>query len=512
MRARFTAHLDEFRPLRTVTSLVAVGLIASYLLLEPRSTVHSLEAWRGGSDGVAQLGATVAGLLLRLLLHRDLFHLAVNLVVLLALGARVESRIGAWRTARLLLFCGLLGNGLELCFANAQFVGLSPSLYGLLAYWLIVTQLAPGRGFRNTYRLFALPVGAVGLLLCLELLFEGGEVAIFSHLGGALSGLAAAFGGRNKSGSKLRPMNMRDLGPVLDIIEAHDEDDADEAEESIKRRQASGMYVLEEGGQIIGVTGAQPDLDAQGIAWLSWTYLHPEVKSQGVGRMMVDEMLAILRANNVRKVFIATSDYKEDGEDVYADARRFYESLGAELELLQRDYHQSGEARYVYGLTVHRSGGPASDAKANDPGTSSAVPPPPPPGRASLGDAAQALSGRTPAAPRVAFTGHQRAPESDGGRVLQWRDRVDEIPSGPADEAAPDGAQFEDGDQSPEEQLERIIAEARADGIRALYLALPEEISRAVEAALESKGFRHDGSLRAYYSDTESEEHWSLDL
>ena len=109
-------------------------------------------------------------------------------------------------------------------------------------------------------------------------------------------------------------------------------------------------------------TGAQPDLDAPGIAWLSWTYLHPDVRSQGVGRMMVDEMLTILRANNVRKVFIATSDYMEDGEDVYLDARRFYESLGAELELLQRDYHQRGEARYVYGLSVEQT------ATASSPG------------------------------------------------------------------------------------------------------------------------------------------------
>ena len=112
-----------------------------------------------------------------------------------------------------------------------------------------------------------------------------------------------------------------------------------------------------------------------------------------------------------------------------------------------------------------------------------------------------------------------RAPESDGGRVLEWRDLVNEIPAGEipsadvadSDQDADEG-QLAEPDQSPEEQLDRIIIEARSDGIRALYLALPEEISRAVEDVLASKGFRHDGSLRAYYSTVGSEEHWSLDL
>jgi membrane associated rhomboid family serine protease len=457
----------------------ALGLLAVGFFL-----VGGANVWL--DDGAALAWYELLPLLpVRLFVHTNVTHLVGNLLVLALAGGMVENREGTRRLLTLFFVCGLLGGLVESVVVNANFAGMSPATYGLAAYWLVTSEFARRFCVRDTVR----PIATVAVVLGLEFIFLESDVAVFSHITGALSGMFASLTG-NGGRPRLRPMTMRDLGPVIEIIEEHDEDDAEEAQQSIAAKQAQGLYVLVAGPQIIGVTGAHPDEHTQGIAWLSWTYLRKNVQAQGAGRYMVEQMLTKLQNKKVRKVFIATSDYTEDGVDIYADAKRFYVSLGAELDLVQNDYHEMGEARYIYGLEI---------AQGNEPGV---------------------VPFDDDESPSLHFVGLDPAPESKGGWIVSWKEAL----SPPMDAAGSDsdsdsdGEEDEDGEPEKASQepqgvsLESLVQEARTSGTRALFVALPAPLAKTVDATLRGLGFSLDGELKDYYGPGVHEQHWSVTL
>ena len=153
---------------------------------------------------------------------------------------------------------------------------------------------------------------------------------------------------------KLREMQPEDIKAVVQLIETHDEDDADEARESYQ--QIGGIidqYVLEQNGQIIGVTGflTPPGCDETHI--LSWTYVHDDYTNQGHGRIMLNELIAFLKEKGGRKIFVRVSDYVDDEDGaIYAAALHLYQSLGFKLEITHKDYYDDGEAQMILGLRL----------------------------------------------------------------------------------------------------------------------------------------------------------------
>lgn len=256
---------------------------------------------------------------------------------------------------------------------------------------------------------------------------------------------------------RFRPMTMSDIPVAVEIIASTDEDDAEEAEENLAERHCQGMYVLEEAGRTIGITGFYKSNDVGDIGWLSWTYLHPSAQGKGGGRFMMKELLRILDEENIRKVFIATSDYSEDGQPIYAAAQAFYESFGAVRELQIDDYHDRGEAMIIYGF-----GNPRYDAAA--PATYEPV------------------SG-------VVFHGINAAAESEHGYEMQW-------------------------ESSPELQqvtgLSDCIAQAKHQKARMLFVALPEDVATAAAASLGEAGFENCGTLSDYYEKGVGQVYWVL--
>ncbi len=274
--------------------------------------------------------------------------------------------------------------------------------------------------------------------------------------GGILGGLLGGGGAKAAAPSEgpfVRPMEMEDLPAALDIIDAHDDDDAEEAEEALNERQCAGMLVVEENGQILGLTGAVPDEDVPDIRWLSWTYLREDARGKGVGFMLVNELLSQLDQEGVRKIFIATSDYKEDGKDIYADARAFYEEMGAREELRIPDYHDTGETKIIYSLINENI----------DPG---------PP-----------LTAETQG---VTFEDFAEAPESEDGYGLIWTETEEAGVSGLAT------------------QLDR----ASREGARAVFVELPDDLSAMAEADLSGSGFTKAGALTDYYGPGADQIHW----
>ncbi len=260
---------------------------------------------------------------------------------------------------------------------------------------------------------------------------------------------------------KLRPFKVTDMMQVLEIIEQHDEDDAEEAYQNLQESH-EGMFVLSKGGKIIGVTGADADDHVEGICWLSWTYVHEEYQGQGFGRMMFDQLRGMLEDGGVRRLFISTSDYMEDGVDLYAKAKAFYQAMGAQLELRINDYHDRNEARFIYGLDV-----PVLDFENT------------PEAATDVGEAGS-----------IYFTGLDPLPESKGGFGMNW---VEEIEG------------ESQGDKVP---LETLKTAAIQQGARFLVAAPPSVFEKSVEQGLKEGGFQKVGKLKDYYEKSIDQVYW----
>ncbi|HUS96224.1 MAG TPA: GNAT family N-acetyltransferase [Hyphomicrobiaceae bacterium] len=253
------------------------------------------------------------------------------------------------------------------------------------------------------------------------------------------------FGG---GGPQIRAMQRSDLGGVLRIIHGYDEDDFEEARDDLQE-DIDGMLVLTKGSTVIGVTGATPDPQTEGVVWLSWTYIDRVHKGQGFGRQLVGGLLDAVRAEGFRKLFISTSDYKDEGEDIYAPARAFYEKSGAKLEVVLPDYHARGESRYVYGLDLQ-----------------------PPPSR-----------NEHPSGGALRFIDIEPAPESENGLALVWEEVQG---NGPI--------------EGIDSNLEAMVAKARAERARVLVAAVPSDLCGNIGAPLQVAGFEHRGRLIDYFA------------
>jgi GNAT superfamily N-acetyltransferase len=267
------------------------------------------------------------------------------------------------------------------------------------------------------------------------------------------------FGG-NKGAPALRPMERKDMGGVLRIIAQHDEDDFEEARDEL-RDGFEGMFVLADGSKIVGVTGGVVDPHSDDVVWLSWTYVDIERQGQGIGTTMFNEMTGILRNDGVRKLFINTSDYRDEGEDMYAAARAFYEKMGASLEVTLPDYHADGEARMTYGLDLTRG-----VDRSQHPGGGA-----------------------------VRFIDIEELDESVDGWGLVWEEA----------EGATDPANLDP-------DLAQWINEARRRNARVLFAAVPSDLCANLNQAFGQTGFAHHGRLLDYFAPNIHQELGSLKL
>lgn len=257
----------------------------------------------------------------------------------------------------------------------------------------------------------------------------------------------------------VRPMEEADIPHVLDLIAEHDEDDANEAEECFDET-LQGMFVAVDDGKIVGVTGADAEPETSDIAWLSWTYVAKSQQRQGMGRYLVNGLIGELQKAGIRKMFISTGDYVEDGEDIYAAAKAFYYDLGARLEMKIDDYYTKGEARYIYGLDIE---------EPED------VAPPP-----QSGD--------------LIFNGLEEAEESADGMLLSWREYNPQ----------------KDSELNPAEKLAHYIDQAKSKEAGFIGAAIPSDLSEGAIKGLKRGGFVQVGELKNYYAPGISQLFWKL--
>ena len=381
--------------------------------------------------------------------HGTRIHLGGNIAILLFAGLRVEREIGFSNTLILMITCAAAGGILQTALVGPHFVGISGPAYGLATY----AVMRHARPEFLTWIALLLVAIAVG-----EVLTLGDRVAVWTHVTSMFVGGVAVFG--NLFGSAeptLKPMQLTHLSKGIAIINETDEDDALDAEETLLKRGMDGMFVLMQRQDVLGVTGYAVDEDTDGSAWLSWTYLTEDRRGEGLGGQMMNDLLGKLNEIGIRKIFMATSDYAEDGVPIYADAFKLYEEFGAEIELKVPDYHSPGETKIVYGL--------------NNPEYPDEEP-------------------FQRAAPKgIRFTGAYLAPEAEGTMGIDWQEADDGV-SG----------------------LAEATASATKKKGHLAVLALPSDLSDLAQNVLSDEGYAICGKLADFYQTGLHQVWWSRHL
>lgn len=256
--------------------------------------------------------------------------------------------------------------------------------------------------------------------------------------------------------ANLAPMQKKDLKAVLAIIDAHDDDDAEAAEQSYKQQGIKGQFVYRIEGRIAGVTGYRPIAGSDRSCWLSWTYLEKSLCGQGHGRRMMDALLPELKRLNVRKVFVAVSDYvdPEDGP-IYAAALALYKSLGFTMELTLPDYYDEGEAEMILGRRLRPRKEGVDIQEENDP---------------------------------IRFHQVDEIAETDGAYVFGWEVGGDKHFT---------AADLDIG----------VQAVRNKPGARSVYVSFPSNLPM-IHAPLREAGFENIGRLVDYYEDGVDELHF----
>ncbi len=251
-------------------------------------------------------------------------------------------------------------------------------------------------------------------------------------------------------GIELRPMTETDLPEILRIIRDHDEDDFEAARESYDQYGIEEQYVLTARDKVIGMTGAGYMDRTDRSYQLSWTYIDRRHAGRGLGSAMLRELIEILTARGVRKLFVTTSDLadRKRGE-VYRAAIRCYEEVGFRLESKHEDYYAPGESRLTYGRRI----GPLYATRPVF----------------------------EPDSAGVALVDVGEIPETDDAYYVEW-DYTDE------------GAMFHP------EDLRRMIDQVAEWNGRCIFVGFPSDLPH-FEEALKRQGFSQCGRLMDFYQD-----------
>ena len=270
---------------------------------------------------------------------------------------------------------------------------------------------------------------------------------------------------------ELRTMVMSDLGAVLEIIEAHDEDDAEAAESEYEEVGIENQYVLVDAETVIGVTGYRPVAACDNTYWLSWTYLAEAHRGKGLGKRMLADLLNRLRDQNGRKIFVKVSDYETpEGEKIYQAALHMYQSLGFEIELINHDFYDEGENQMILGLNLRQFGqtdGADAEVKIAD------------------------------EKPDIRFNGLYEIAETDGAYSFSWMVKK--------------SARWFGNRSFSKEDLELGISSVKNEGGRKVFLTFPSNLA-LIHRPLQSVGFEYVGRLKDYYEVGLDELHFSHNL
>lgn len=268
---------------------------------------------------------------------------------------------------------------------------------------------------------------------------------------------------------ELRAMCFADLNNAVSIIQAHDEDDAEAAEADYRDSGFDNQYGLEVDGNLVGVTGYRDVPGTDQCYWLSWTYLDPSFRGQGLGKGMLLELIETLRSENARKLFVKVSDY-EDPElgKIYQPALQVYQGLGFKEEVVSNDFYDEGENQIILGLYLRDD----EDQLEQDPVVSEEK-------------------------PIIRFDGLFEIAETEGAYSFSWVVKETKKLFGKRNFSV--------------EDLQLGLESVKNEGGRKVFLTFPSNLP-LIHNPLQTAGFKYVGQLQNYYEHGVHEYHFTHDL
>lgn len=258
-----------------------------------------------------------------------------------------------------------------------------------------------------------------------------------------------------------RAAQRDDLAKIIELVETHDEDDAEEIEESLNACDFENHFVALLDHTVIGITGFMQQPDCDRTFYLSWTYLHQDYCGKGYGNEMMSYVLEQLKAQDARKVFIKISDYvdAEDGP-VYEAAMGLYKKFGFREEIKFPDYYDTNESMYILGLALQ----PASTDISHGPEKA-----------------------------YLKFSGLYQIPETEYSYSFSW-----------------ESVKWWKGSFSMQD-IQIGLDAAYDEGAHQVFLSFPSTFTK-IKQILLNAGFEIVGSLENYYEDGIDELHFQFDF
>lgn len=183
----FRPYLDQMKKAKITYLLILINLCV-FIFVNPGSSGTIALIQQGANFAPFTLDGQPHRLLTSLFLHSNLFHLLMNLYVLLSIGPKIETRIKSLHFLNLFLFSGIIAS-LASCHLNlfSVSVGASGAIFGLFAFEFL-RELAN----KHTPKRLLI-VNFIVLLVISLLLGQRLNLDHYAHAGGFLAGIAFFF-------------------------------------------------------------------------------------------------------------------------------------------------------------------------------------------------------------------------------------------------------------------------------------------------------------------------------
>ena len=216
---------QETPPQHVNVKLPSVNPVVTYALIGLTVLVYLLQMasqfFFSGADYPAFIGmkindAILAGQLWRLitpvLLHGSIMHIGFNMYALYAIGAGMESRMGHARFLLLYIVSGFAGNVFSFFFTDANSLGASTAVFGLLAAEGVFLYLNKDLFGKRAQRALSNIVMVAGVNLLIGM---SPGIDNWGHIGGLIGGLifAAMAGPR---------WEMEGIYPLMKLVDRRD--------------------------------------------------------------------------------------------------------------------------------------------------------------------------------------------------------------------------------------------------------------------------------------------------
>ena len=166
------SNLGSKESVVTKLSIVPYERQGQMIYYAPLSHVWHREPWR---------------LITPILLHFGIWHILFNMIMLLQLGAPIETARSSWRFAIFVLLIAVPSNVAQYLWTGPQFGGMSGVVYGLFGYVWMKSRYEPGSGFHVPPNTVIWMVG--WYVMCLLQLIPGVSVANAVHTVGFAVGI-----------------------------------------------------------------------------------------------------------------------------------------------------------------------------------------------------------------------------------------------------------------------------------------------------------------------------------